>query len=285
MELLQLRYFCDAARSENFSKTAKRFSVPPSDISQSIRRLEDELGVSLFNRSANRVSINEKGLFFLEKASLALRLLDEGATSLSDDGKSGEILLCVETNRRIVMEAVEKFSKEFPEVKFKTHFFFEPTKEDFDLIIAADSALLPHYEENHLITEPVALAISAEHPMAENFHSLSDFSSATFITANEQSNLYRMTFDICRDAGFTPRIAVQSDDPFYIRKCVELGLGVALVPAISWRGQFSSRIRLKTLPGYTRTTCLYLNKKRHLPLCVKEFAKLLTQICSKEEEL
>jgi len=284
MELLQLRYFCDAANSENFSETAKRFSVPPSAISQSIRRLEDEFGVSLFNRSANRVSLNEKGRFFLEKASLALHLLDEGTSSLSDDGKGGEILLYVKTNRRIVMEAVEKFNKEFPNVKFKTH-FFEPAKEDFDLIIADASSLFPHYEKKKLITEPVALAISEEHPMAKNFHSLSDFCGEAFITANEQSNLYRMTFDICRDAGFSPRIAVQSDDPYYIRKCVELELGVALVPAISWRGQFSSKICLKPLPGYTRTTYLYLNQKRRLPLCVKQFAKLLTQMCSKEEEI
>ena len=43
MELLQLTYFCDAAETENFSRTAQRFTVPPSNISQSIKRLETEL--------------------------------------------------------------------------------------------------------------------------------------------------------------------------------------------------------------------------------------------------
>ena len=48
MELLQLKYFCDAAQSENFSKTAKKFGVPTSNISQSVKRLEKELSTPLF---------------------------------------------------------------------------------------------------------------------------------------------------------------------------------------------------------------------------------------------
>ena len=42
MELLQLTYFCDAAVTQNFSKTAQKYNVPPSNISQSIKRLEIE---------------------------------------------------------------------------------------------------------------------------------------------------------------------------------------------------------------------------------------------------
>ena len=48
MELLQLRYFLTAAREENFSRTAEMYGVPPSDISQSSKRLERELGRELF---------------------------------------------------------------------------------------------------------------------------------------------------------------------------------------------------------------------------------------------
>ena len=40
MELLQLKYFCDAAKEENLSKTARKFHVPTSNISNAIKRLE-----------------------------------------------------------------------------------------------------------------------------------------------------------------------------------------------------------------------------------------------------
>jgi len=52
MELLQLTYFCDAAVTQNFSKTAQKYNVPPSNISQSIKRLERELSAPLFDRRA-----------------------------------------------------------------------------------------------------------------------------------------------------------------------------------------------------------------------------------------
>jgi DNA-binding transcriptional LysR family regulator len=40
MELLQLKYFCDAAQTENFSRTAEKFSVPVPGVTQSIKRLK-----------------------------------------------------------------------------------------------------------------------------------------------------------------------------------------------------------------------------------------------------
>mgnify|MGYP002513475198 CR=1 FL=1 len=68
MEFLQLKYFQHAARSENFSHTATAFMVPPSSVSVSIKKLESELGVPLFDRTANKLSLNENGKLFLKTA-------------------------------------------------------------------------------------------------------------------------------------------------------------------------------------------------------------------------
>ena len=57
MELLQLKYFCNAAETENLSKTAKKYLVPTSNISQSIKRLEKELGCELFEHSTNKITL------------------------------------------------------------------------------------------------------------------------------------------------------------------------------------------------------------------------------------
>ena len=99
MEFLQLKYFCDAALTENFSETAKKFMVPPSNISQSVKRLEGELGVSLFDRNANRIRLNAHGKIFYEKVSNALCLIDEAKSALCDDGGHGKIKICVNASR------------------------------------------------------------------------------------------------------------------------------------------------------------------------------------------
>ena len=64
MEILQLKYFCHAAKTQNFSKTAQHFKVPVSNISQTIKRLENELETTLFYRNANSLYLNEQGKTF-----------------------------------------------------------------------------------------------------------------------------------------------------------------------------------------------------------------------------
>ena len=78
MELLQLRYFKDAAELENFSMVAKKNMVPQPSISKTIGKLEDELGVLLFDRQGKRIVLNDNGKFFYEKVSTALNNIDSG---------------------------------------------------------------------------------------------------------------------------------------------------------------------------------------------------------------
>ena len=75
MELLQLMYFCDAAEEENFSHTAQKYQVPPSNISQSVKRLEAELGVKLFDRSANRIRRQRRRYRYCQMQKRRLRIV------------------------------------------------------------------------------------------------------------------------------------------------------------------------------------------------------------------
>ena len=90
MELLQLRYFVHAARTENFSRTAAFFMVPQSSVSQTIKKLEGELGVQLFTRRGNRVFLNEKGRSFYEVVSAALSQIDAACGCLREVGETPE---------------------------------------------------------------------------------------------------------------------------------------------------------------------------------------------------
>ena len=103
MELLQLKYFCHAAESENFSKTAEHFDVPTSNISRAVRCLENELGIKLFNRSSNRLKLNYNGQIFLEHIRQSLSALDAGIAAVSekDTVPRGELRVLLSSCRRI----------------------------------------------------------------------------------------------------------------------------------------------------------------------------------------
>ena len=68
MELLQLKYFCDTAETQNLSETARKYSVPPSNISRAIKRLEAELDCVFFDHLSNKIFLNEQGKMFYERS-------------------------------------------------------------------------------------------------------------------------------------------------------------------------------------------------------------------------
>lgn len=279
MELLQLKYFCDAARSENFSATAKKFSVPASNISQSIKRLEDELGILLFTRQANRVILNENGKEFFKSVNQALLLIENATKIIGDQKDEGEINICINANRRIVMQTIEKFKMKYPEIHIKTMLFCDPLSEDFDLIIDCNDKNLDAFDREILLNEGIGVAINKSNPLSVGKLDFKKFSTQPFITMSKKSNLHSITESICNDFGFSPNIAVVSDDPFYVRKCVELGLGVAVVPIFSWQGQYGEDTVLREFEGYSRSTYIYTLKDKYIPLCVKNFIKFLKNEC------
>ena len=284
MELLQLRKFCHAAHSGSFVRTAEHFCVPASDISQTVRRLEEELGVQLFDRRPNAVTLNSRGAAFAKQVQQSLLLLDGAVTSVTDDGERGEIHLCVNCNRRIVMAAVEQFHRRWPNVRLRTRTLCDPEEESFDLIISAEEAGMEKYHGQKLLSEQLAIAVSVAGPYAGWGGDLRQLATTPFITLGEGSSMYRLTHQLCCEAGFTPQIAIQSDDPYYVRKCVELGLGVALVPLFSWQGQFGVEVELHPLPGRQRDTWVYTAPGRYLPLCARRFRDLLMEHCAAAQE-
>jgi len=272
MEILQLKYFCDAAQTQNFSKTAKKFLVPPSNISQTIKRLEKELETPLFDRHANKIKLNDAGLLFYKNAKTALELLENAEKVLKKSENKETIKINIHICRRIVMEAIEDFRKIKPQVSFITAHNNDQISDNFDLIVTDKELDLPYLkimetEENFL------LAYNKNTFSINNMISPSELEKFPLVTMNCGSSIYERTLKICNKLGFSPHIVLQSEDPFYIRKCLELGLGISIVPELSWRGQFSQNISLKNIGNFKRQ--IYAYKKHSMNEIVNEFYNLL----------
>ncbi len=276
MELLQLKYFLDAAKSENFSKTAKKYGVPPSDISQSIKRLEKELSCRLFDRKSNSITLNTKGKVFFDRISVALAEIESATAEISDDGVSGQIKIGININRHTVMETVERFRKLYPQVDIVVKHGVVSGFDEFDLMIAADDMSDKGLRGEKLFSEEILLAVSSEDPLAKKEKiTADDLRDRPFISMGFGESLYNLTEKICSEMGFAPHVAIQGDDPFYIRRCVELGLGIAFVPEISWGGQFSNLVTLRRIGEFSRTTYVCRDPKKYMATCLENFVDML----------
>ena len=84
MELRQLRYFLKAAETLNFSEASKELFITQSTLSQQIRQLERELGVSLFQRNSHEVLLTENGEHLLPYARKTIIDADTCVESMND---------------------------------------------------------------------------------------------------------------------------------------------------------------------------------------------------------
>ncbi|MBQ9965262.1 MAG: LysR family transcriptional regulator [Clostridia bacterium] len=274
MEMLQLIYFCDAAQTENFSKTAKKYLVPPSNISQSIKRLENELETPLFERQANKIKLNNSGLLFYKNAKSALELLENAKKALKNIDASETIKINIHINRRIAMGAIESFRKLHPNISFITSHSIDDFSNDFDIVITDKELDLP-YLKQQATEERFLLAYNKNEFEFDGEITASKLENSPFITMSRGSSIYENTYKLCNRLGFSPNIVLQSEDPFYIRKCVELGIGIALVPELSWKGQFSKNIVLKNIGEIKRK--VYLYKKYTMNEYIEKFSDMLRE--------
>lgn len=119
MELLQLQYFLTVARLEHVTEAARSLHVTQSSLSKTIQRLEEDLGVPLFDRTGRKLRLNEFGSRFLHRAERALFELEQGKQELSDfsSPEYGTLELAV-TTASTLPNILREFRKKRPYIHF-----------------------------------------------------------------------------------------------------------------------------------------------------------------------
>ena len=292
MELLQLRYFVSVARSENITKAAQMHNIPQPAMSQTIARLERELGgVRLFDRKNGRIFLNEQGRTFLRYAEKALQSIDDGVLALkcSEDRIVGSIRVLVMDNRRFVLNCIREFSEKYPDVSFfVSHDFHGDRDEGFDLCVSSMQSYRQMQSCLPLIKEDIVLAVHETNPLAQKKSlNVAELKDEIFITMPAHSALNRITYSRCRDCGFSPQVRYICDDPYFVRKYISENMGVALAPALSWAGRFRENTIVVPLEnGGTTTSYLLWDENRYLsPTCSLFRDFLLTRAAELEGNL
>ncbi len=230
MEILQLRYFYESSKNENFARTAEKFMVPTSSVSASVKRLEKELGCQLFDRTANRIVLNQNGKRLQQSLCIILDELDLAVEELSASTlDTREIKMLVRAMRSRVTDCIISYSTKYPHVAFKTVFDFnETTFENYDIIIDEKTDRYPEYESFEFCNLRLRLSAASKSPLCGKKLTLKQLHNQPFITIGEQSNMQNILIRACRQAGFTPNIAVQSNDIKCLDKLIASGIGIGL---------------------------------------------------------
>ncbi len=284
MEILQLQYFCAVAEVNSIAEVARYYRVTASGITQSIKRLEEEIGGKLFDRGANSITLNSAGSRFYRKVAPALKLLKDATDAASKSEElpiaevEGTVSLCLRTNRRLVTEAIKSFKAICPKVNFMISHTLSPSAlREYDIIVSDKIPFEESYQKTLLTEERMLLAMTAEHPLAEKSEITPEtLEGEKFISMNKDSSLYSFTNALFAELSIAPDIIIRCDDPYYVRQYVSMGFGIAIVPECSWKGQFDENILLRTFYDCRRQTYMFLPSDTPLPQEVRLFADCLT---------
>lgn len=229
MELLQLKYFWESSKTESFAKTAEKFMVPASSVSASIKRLEKELGCSLFDRDKNCVMLNENGRRFQKTIGVIFNELEQAVFDLSAiENDDSEIKMLVRSSRNEIIREVIEFNKKFPTVRFKTSFNLSDCDyQSYDIIVDEENERYSDYERFELCSYRIGIIAAADDPLGDRQLRLSQLRNRNFVSMGEDSNLHRILVRACEKAGFTPNFIIQANDTSCYSACIESGMGLA----------------------------------------------------------
>ena len=281
MELLQLRYFFESAKSESFSKTAEKYMVPITSVSASVKRLERELGCRLFDRQSNRIALNDNGRRLQKSLFMIFNELDEVCAALSpESADTREIRLSVRALRSAVTDYIIEYKALHPTVDFNTMFDFGSGEyKGFHIIIDDDPERYPGYESFELCSKLVRLRAAASDPLCGRQIHLKDLWNRAFVSFGEHTGTHRMLVDACKKEGFTPDFAVQTNNLQCYTKYVEAGIGIGF-------GRFdagdpvSSNIRYLDVVDFTARQTVYVIFDPHQDHGnVREFLEFLRLKC------
>jgi LysR family transcriptional activator of glutamate synthase operon len=249
MELHQLRYLVMLADERNFTRAARRSNVAQPALSRQIRKLEDELGVPLVDRTTRRATLTPVGIDVVERARRALVEVDEIRSAVRDAVAllTGRITIgLTQTPGPIDAAAIlGAFHARHPAVELALREGLSVALADrlradeLDLAFVSriDEVAARGLELHRLAAEPLVLIVSKRHPLAARKRvRVQDLKAERFIAFPAGATI-RATFErVARDAGFRPDVALESTDIARTRALVAEGLGVALLPQTDAKG-------------------------------------------------
>lgn len=245
MELRHLRYFVAVAENGGFARAARILHVAQSAISEQIRDLEAELGVSLFDRQNRRIRLTSHGDQFLEDARSVLASAEKAITNVQKllRGEIGTLTIgfFVGGTGTFFPGLIKEFRHRFKNVQVSLvemapamqHRALQNGAIDIAFtrpVQAVDAALL---RSEHFQTEPICAVLLKNHPLAKRRSIfIRELADERFILNDRKYSpaVFDRVITLCSEAGFSPRIGATATVSPGVIALVEAGEGVALLP-------------------------------------------------------
>lgn len=290
MEIRQLRYFLDIAETEHLTQSANNLFVTQSTLSHGLRQLEQELGVSLFDRLGRGLKLSQAGLQFRDFALRAIKELESGRMALADlNGlKSGSITLGIFPTflNTVLPKTVAAFNEDYPKVKVIVRSLRAGAIEDqlmrgqIDLGIGFYPTLNEDIETEPLFDEQLMLAMSPKNKMASSQVDTNEALVGIPMALLPRSYAKRRKIDAYLiEAGVKPLVIIEMESVEGLLGICRFNPNLAtIVPERATRQYPDLYIKALDMPSLVRSAGLLWRRGTSRSAAAQEFANRLRGI-------
>lgn len=300
MDFRELQYILKIAEERSFSKAAQKLFMAQPSLSQYIQKLEQQLGVKLFDRTTIPLQLTYAGELYVETAKNILDLKDQLTKQMEDIAnlKKGRLVIGLSTLRStyLMPKILPIFYKKFPGIEV---ILVEDNSSELEKMAikgSIDIAIMTFpIEENlfdyeYIFTEEILVAIPPEHPLKEKIiHDkqgnrpkikISELSDESFILLKQDQKLHHVATNLCKKAGFKPKIILESESIEAANALVSAGMGVTFIPDSLNLMRLSSPnpiyLSIEDIP-LTRELVIAYRKGRYLSKASQEFISIMKE--------
>ena len=286
MTLQQLYYFCTIARELNFHKAADIHHITQPSLSNSIAKLEDELGFLLFERKGRHVELTKYGQYYSEQVRPILEHLEfvTNKTQILANSTTGLIDLAynVPFGRKLVPQLARGFLDipENNECTFQFHQASSPLIMEglksgrYDVGICTSEPVLPEINYIPLKKQELVAIVPVNHELAgRESITLSELMKYPYVDYADYVVLKPTIHRILDDEGLSPKIAAKAPDEESIAGLVSEGFGVSFVASVYSLKDFDVAVIKVDRPDCYRIIYMTHMKNRYLTPAVMRFIR------------
>lgn len=282
--LRQLRYFVAVAHRLHFTRAAEELLIAQPALSQSIRHLERELDVVLFDRTTRGVALTPAGEVLLRGAERALAEVDRALADVRSYAGivTGRVRVGAWQSMDVRLpDLLSAFRAAHPAVdvvisEVVSDAMIDGVRTgslDFAFVVRREQARTSGLGHEEFLTEPYALAVSRSHALARRRRvRLTELVEEPFILHRPGSAVRELILDACAEAGYRPRIALETGEISAARAFVASGLGITILPRSSLLSA-GPKVHIIDIgpPNLTRTSDMTWSRTRPLSTAATAF--------------
>ena len=278
MEIQQLYYYMELCKQKNFTEAGYACNMTQGALSKQIRKLENELGITLIRRNTRKFELSKEGEIFLSYAKKMTGTYEE---MLKNVQKNQEIKIgCMPVLAPYhFARLVADFRKEYPDIKLvideRIASEIQENSDRYDFLILRENMMEDQkkFRFSPLYDDKLCAVLYEKHPLyGRDRLQLKELKDDVFIFPERGSGSYEVFYKSCEKAGFEPKIAFEFPQANTIMSFVSEGVGVTITFSMVYREAKCAGVKMIPLEDELHSVIsLFYRKNKPLDYAKKQF--------------